>query len=240
MVTHRIPVDRADWERSWGLLSDPHGNPFGLLTALQMLEENGAERFFCLGDVVGYMPFAHETLQLLRANRVACISGNHDAMVTGKLPLDVARDEVYGIAKTRATLDERELAEIGSWPQQMTLMGPDGRSVHLVHGGISDCWAEYVYPDSDLTAYASSGHHFVFVGHTHRPFIAKAGKCTVVNVGSCGLPRDIGDCVSGALFSPSSGAVRLLRRRFDTAALLEKAAKPSVIHPSVIACFQRR
>ena len=240
MVTQCIFVGQADWERPWGLLSDPHGNPYGLLKALRMLEDNGAERIFCLGDVVGYMPFARETLELLRDYRVTCIAGNHDAMLTGELPLDEARDKVYGIAKTRDALDEREFAEVRSWPRQMTFLGPDGHSVLLIHGGISDCWAEYVYPDSDLAAYASSGHRFVFVGHTHRPFIARAGECTVVNVGSCGLPRDIGDSATAVLFTPSRGGVRHLRGRFDTATLVDRAEKVFGLHPSVIACLQRR
>ena len=61
-----------------GLISDIHGNLSALEAVLADMEENGAERVICLGDVVGYGPFPGECLDLVRRCG-AVLMGNHEA-----------------------------------------------------------------------------------------------------------------------------------------------------------------
>ena len=110
----------------------------------------------------------------------------------------------------------------------------------MVHGGIRDPLTEYVHADTDLGNYFDCEFSTVFVGHTHRPFVRLAGATKVVNVGSCGLPRDIGNWSASVIYEPWSNAVTMIRTQFDAEAVIDRASKEAVIHPSVIACLRRR
>jgi predicted phosphodiesterase len=108
----------------------------------------------------------------------------------------------------------------------------------MVHGSPWDPLQGYIYPDADLSPFRALPYDFVFMGNTHRPFIKKLGKITVVNVGSCGLPRDRGDLASCAVFDAGSGRCSVHRIAFDPSAVL--AQQPSFLHRSVRDCFSRR
>src|SRR5580700_4170582 len=60
-----------------GLISDIHGNLAALTSVIADMEENGAERVICLGDVVGYGPYPGECLDLVRRCG-AVLMGNHE------------------------------------------------------------------------------------------------------------------------------------------------------------------
>ncbi|MFQ5730094.1 MAG: metallophosphoesterase family protein, partial [Waddliaceae bacterium] len=94
------------------------------------------------------------------------------------------------------------------------------------------------YPDSDLARFYTLGVDAVFMGHTHRPFINTVGKTLVVNVGSCGLPRDHGELSSCAVFDTDSGECRILRIPFDAQSVLRTVPRP--VHPAVISSFARK
>lgn len=79
------------------VLSDIHANYLALTAVLAHAEKRSAERFWFLGDVVGYGPQPVECIDWLRQN-VALddwVLGNHDAMLVG---LDV-RDHWHGPAQ---------------------------------------------------------------------------------------------------------------------------------------------
>jgi hypothetical protein len=96
-----------------------------------------------------------------------------------------------------------------------------------------------VYPDADLRPLERLGTGAVFLGQTHRPFIGRSGETLVVNVGSCGLPRDCGDLGSACVFDDLTGVARIIR--FDireaTRAALRRCGP---VAPQVMAVFARR
>ena len=59
-----------------GIVSDPHGNSYGLQAALSALDGEGVDQIVCAGDVIGYYPFVNETITLLRDRGVPCIAGD--------------------------------------------------------------------------------------------------------------------------------------------------------------------
>jgi len=61
-----------------------------------------------------------------------------------------------------------------------------------MHGSPTNPVFGYVYPDTDLSSLGLQPDVTVVLGNTHRPFIRRHGDATVVNIGSCGLPRDCG------------------------------------------------
>src|SRR5262249_41499128 len=112
----------------------------------------------------------------------------------------------------------------------------------LVHGSPDDHVWGYVYPDTDLAGFASDpslAGAYVFMGNTHRPFVKKVGATTFVNVGSCGLPRDVGHLGACCVLDDRTGRVRLIRFdiRAETAAAL---ARCGPVHARVLALLDRQ
>ncbi len=64
-----------------GILSDIHGNLPGLEACLARLEELGAERILCTGDLVQYGPFPAEVVDLIERSGVETVQGNCDRAV---------------------------------------------------------------------------------------------------------------------------------------------------------------
>lgn len=216
-----------------GILSDAHGNIAAFRSAIGHLERLGAREFLFLGDSLGYIPSVAVTQELLdMGDRVNCILGNHERKVLGQ-GVDAAREPLYQHQAIRERLSPELCAFVRTWPtHQRRTFGPS--SVLFVHGSPLDYSEEYVYPDSDLERFAVR-EDFVFMGHTHYPFIRKRGGTTFVNVGSCGLPRDDGRYGSCAAFDPETGTASIHRYAI---ALPETAA--GELHSSVLQLFSRR
>jgi len=220
-----------------GILSDAHGNTDAFKLAISHLRKLGASRFIFLGDAVGYIPCSGVLTELIKIkDEVICIQGNHEIMLTNKC-WNPERDKIYNLRKTSTLLSEVETNYIKSWPiMHKESYGID--SALFIHGGLYDFTNEYVYPNSDLSKYEVT-ETFVFMGHTHYPFVKKTGNTIFVNVGSCGLPRDIGNLGSFATFNPEIGEVLLYR--FDISSAIQNISESNMkIHESVLALFNRQ
>ena len=220
-----------------GFVSDAHGNPEGLGRCLRALRASGAETIYFLGDAVGYMPEENAVMALLFAENALCIRGNHEEMLLGSLEVTAAREQVYKLADARARIAPEFRAAIESWPLTREL-DVEGARFLLVHGSPSDPVGGYVYPDSDLGPFRDLPYAAVLMGQTHRPFVSSSGDVTVVNIGSSGMPRDVGNLASCATYDTAAGAWEILRIDFDAGALLSRFGDR--IDPSVAACLQRQ
>jgi predicted phosphodiesterase len=219
-----------------GLVSDAHGNADALEKCLDVIEREGARKTYFLGDAVGYFPEENAVLDLLRSRGAICLRGNHEAMLLGKLTIPEPRDTVYRLAEASARVQDRHRAWMQEWPDRLELT-LDGRRVLLVHGSPANPIQGYLYPDSDLTALRTLPFELVAMGHTHRPFLARAGPVTVLNVGSSGMPRDVGNLASCALYDTATGAAEILRVAFDTSGLVMRW--DGLIDPCAAGCLRR-
>jgi putative phosphoesterase len=220
-----------------GVLSDAHGNTEAFRLAISHLRKLGASRFIFLGDAVGYIPSNGVLTELIRIKEeVICIQGNHEIMLTNT-SWNPEQDKIYNFRNTLKFLSDVETDYIKSWPiMHKESYGID--SALFIHGGLCDFTNEYVYPNSDLSKYEVT-ETFVFMGHTHYPFVRKTGNTTFVNVGSCGLPRDIGNLGSFATFNPEMGEVILYR--FDISSAIQNIRESNMkIHESVLGLFKRQ
>jgi predicted phosphodiesterase len=62
---------------------DIHGNVHALERCLAHLEEIRADRAYCLGDLVGWLPFGDRSLSRMRQLDIPTVAGNHDLLVAG-------------------------------------------------------------------------------------------------------------------------------------------------------------
>ena len=83
-----------------GVLSDAHGNIFGLNECLDVLKLNKVDKYIYLGYAVGYMTKVHEVISTLINVKAICVRGNHEEMLLGNLKIDKKKDEIYRIFNT--------------------------------------------------------------------------------------------------------------------------------------------
>jgi len=218
-----------------GVLSDAHGNVAGFDLAIAVLRGLGATEFIFLGDAVGYIPGIAVVERLAEGHRdFRCILGNHEEMlISGEI--SPQKDRVYQLSRVRREISAANLKALAQWPRSLELDFAAGRCL-FVHGSPNEPTNGYVYPDTELSVFNVSAD-YVFMGHSHRPFIRRHGGVVYVNVGSCGLPRDDGRYGAAALFDESSGRVHIVRfnieNSFNSLVLDE-------VHSSVQSLFNRR
>ena len=213
----------------YAVISDIHGN-FEALEAVLWDVPDGAERIYCLGDVIGYGASPNECCGLVREREIPLISGNHDLAVAN-VSMDLAWFNPIAAAAiewTREQLTEENANFLGTRPRTM-----QGEGTLFVHGSVRDP-DEYIlnravarenlkvlkkkYPDVRVC----------FFGHTHVKAVAPApdnassdyldlttGGPYLVNPGSVGQPRDGDTFASYILAENTSDKVRVAYRSVE-------------------------
>jgi predicted phosphodiesterase len=196
---------------NYAILSDVHANETALRTVLTDAQDFGADRVFCLGDVLGYGPDPVSALELVHDRAHVCLLGNHDAAVCGAMPMD---DFTPVAAAAVATHTSRLSSKAMAWLRTLPSVC-EGPGFACAHGDFSDPAAfNYILdPEDAMPSWEARDEQLLFVGHTHQPgiyvlgasgephrlepmdFVVEDGKRYIVNVGSVGYPRS-GACRS--------------------------------------------
>ena len=212
-----------------GLISDAHANVYGLHAALDALKRQSPEWIIFAGDAVGYYPFVNQTIDLLRAEDITCIKGNHDAMLLGEIPVNAERRQQYHLDETAAAIEAHHLDWLRALPAHLQLE-IDGKTLAVYHGSPWEPLTGYIYPDhDDFPQFRSVEADFVVLGHTHWQMIHQVGGLKIVNPGSCGQPRDYQPGAAFALLDTGSGDVQLKRVRYDLRPIMEAVSDPALI-----------
>lgn len=206
------------------LLSDIHGN----IDALMALEEDLRRReerpdlVLVLGDLVDYGAAPGEVITWVRSHADHVVRGNHDhAMATGADCQSSPAFKEMSVATReflRPRLEPTALAFLKALPTRLSV-SIDGRKAWLVHATPRNPLFEYLGPDAPDEAWAAAlgtlaeDSEYVFLGHTHLPFVKRIGNTTVINPGSLGQPKD-GD-PRGCYAVVDEGRVDLRRVSYD-------------------------
>lgn len=208
------------------VFSDVHGNDLALDAVLHAATADGAEAFWCLGDVVAHGPRPVEAVARLRGMEdLLCVRGNTDRYVlTGDVsgmipPIDRPTDrEGFGVladaresfAWTRGCLvGSRDVEWLAALPLEQRVTLPDGSRVLLVHASPGrDDGPGLVLNESDISLAALGFVHqeadLVLVGHTHLPGERRLPGCHVFNPGPVSLPRRSDDQARWALLTATT------------------------------------
>lgn len=182
------------------ILSDIHGNLPALEAVLADIRQQHVDSIYCLGDLVGYAPFANEVTERIRAERIPTIMGNYDdgvgfdrdecgcayreedERVRGQQSLEWTKARVT--AENKAFL--RTLV-----PEIRTEI--DGKRLLLVHGSPRKM-NEYLFEERPVSSFqrlaAAANADVIVFGHTHKPYTKLIDGVWFVNVGSVGKPKD--------------------------------------------------
>jgi diadenosine tetraphosphatase ApaH/serine/threonine PP2A family protein phosphatase len=149
----------------YAILSDIHSNLEALTAVLEALAKERIDRYFCLGDIIGYGADPSACLERVQKLRAVIIGGNHDLACIGKLDVNWFNDAARaGVLWTRNQLSIADLAALREFPL-MTIMDP----FTLVHGTLRhpqrfDYLVDAAQAVDTLTTCRTL---FCLVGHTH-------------------------------------------------------------------------
>lgn len=228
------------------VLSDIHGNHLALKLVLDEARILGIERLFILGDIVGYYYHPDIVIQLLEDWHKEVIQGNHEAMLKeaeGNTSVADAIRKKYGSGIDFAfdKLNKNLIDELVGLPSCKTIH-IEGVRFELCHGSPweRDC---YIYPDSEkdvLDKCAISGAGFVFMGHTHRPFVYQKDNTAAVNVGAVGQARDRGGMASWVVVNTVNRTLIFKNTLYDPSSIIEEVKKTDPHLPYLHQVLMRR
>jgi protein phosphatase len=172
------------------IVSDIHAN----LAAIEALPEENYDQLWCLGDLVDYGPRPHETIRWAMTHARAIVRGNHDHAVGFAVAPECSAPYQMLASTTRRYTHEvcakNDFEFLRELPLRKEIM--IGRTrFHLVHAVPTDPLFGYLAEESEdwLREVERINADFLFVGHSHKPFIRQIDQCTIVNPGSIGQPK---------------------------------------------------
>jgi predicted phosphodiesterase len=198
-----------------GLISDIHGNLAALKAVIKDMEDTGAERMICLGDVVGYGPFPGECLDLVRSCGAVLMGNHEEALLFGAENFNPRAKRAIDWTREHLKTAGDEEARQNRWQilQNLQMHAQDG-DFFFTHASPRQPTREYVMPrdianPAKMLEIFSLIAHVGFVGHTHIPgifledlsftphddlwgssYFITPGEKALVNIGSVGQPRD--------------------------------------------------
>ncbi|HYQ88777.1 MAG TPA: metallophosphoesterase family protein [Candidatus Binatia bacterium] len=219
------------------LLSDVHANLEALQAVLKVVDERGADRILCLGDVVGYGASPNECLNLIRERSHMVLLGNHDSAASGGG--EAARFNPN--AKAAALWTARVLTpQNRDFLRGLSLSRPIAPYLYVHASPAAPRDWEYIFDRFDAEPqFQFFTEHACFIGHTHQPaiFERSSSGCVslpptqlrfdpvhryIVNVGSVGQPRDRDPRACFVVLNEPDGKIEFVRVPYDIEAAQEK------------------
>jgi len=214
-----------------GIVSDIHGNLESLKAVMSFFDSAKVDKVLCLGDMVGYFHQSLEVLDLMMEGDIQAIKGNHEVLLLDMLDKESRPSPVYNLEDVAENISDRQVEWIRKLPDSLrikygkTLLG-------LFHGSIEDPANGYVYEDKyDFSKLADMEFNVLLLGHTHRQMHKVIDReRTVLNPGSCGLPRG-GDWKAECLVvevNSMGNSVSFQKVEYDAVSFLKEAKKKGV------------
>src|SRR6201747_1407111 len=94
-----------------GILSDIHANYEALSAVVEAFKREEIDKYYCLGDTVGYGGSPNECADLVRGLVEATILGNHDAAVAGRMDYSYYYEAARHALDTHASMLTRDNME---------------------------------------------------------------------------------------------------------------------------------
>jgi diadenosine tetraphosphatase ApaH/serine/threonine PP2A family protein phosphatase len=217
-----------------GIFSDVHANIEALSAVMEGFRHERLDKYFCLGDVVGYGASPNECCDIVRRMAEVTILGNHDAAVAGRMDYSYYYEAARHALDTHAAMLTRENMEwLKTLPYKHRV---EGTGVDLCHGSPLRLEEfEYIFAPEQARECLSIWdelNDLTLIGHSHlckvfalRPgsvrelppqsFQLEEGVKYIVSVGSVGQPRDYDNRASYTVFDSEKRTFDFLRVEYD-------------------------
>ncbi|WP_094226600.1 metallophosphoesterase family protein [Methanolobus psychrotolerans] len=209
------------------IISDIHGNKEALDAVMTVPHDD----VICLGDLVDYGPSPGECIDLLREQDIPTLRGNHDNAVAFGMECGCGYEYKHLSLATRDytvnILNDIQIDFLRKLPMNIERT-ENGKKLYFTHGSPLSFY-DYIKPDTPeetIMEYIKGvDAEFIFIGHSHLPFVHKVEGVTLVNPGSVGQPRDGDVHASCAVFDTATLQIELIRVEYDMEMVFEKIRK---------------
>jgi diadenosine tetraphosphatase ApaH/serine/threonine PP2A family protein phosphatase len=217
-----------------GIFSDVHANIEALTAVMEGFRHERVDKYFCLGDVVGYGASPNECCDIVRDVAEVTILGNHDAAVAGRMDYSYYYEAARHALDTHASILTRENMEWLKGLPYKYRVGDTGAD--LCHGSPLRLEEfEYIFAPEQARECLSIWddlNHITLIGHSHlcKVFALKPGMVRelppqtfeledgikyIVSVGSVGQPRDYDNRASYTIFDSELRRFEFHRVEYD-------------------------
>ncbi|QBD79119.1 metallophosphoesterase [Ktedonosporobacter rubrisoli] len=177
------------------VISDIHGNQLALDAVLQDLQQQApVDRLVISGDLCLNGPRPAEVLATIQQLRCPVIQGNVDKEIVTGAPHKGAKKR-HTIAWTREQIGPEGIAYLAALPYTHLVTNPYGRDLLVVHANPLN-QEQAIFPTSPnsllehLLKEIKPTIGAMAFGHLHIAYTRRWRHILLVDVGSCGLPRD--------------------------------------------------
>lgn len=182
----------------FAVIGDIHGNKYALESVLKDIDSKNIDFIVSTGDLVGYMPYPNEVIELIRKNRVVVVQGNHDRAIAeckkiSTNEIEKMTDEDIQKKASRAftnwVLTDENRTYLKNLTSKLSLE-VEGVKVVIVHGSPMSI-DEYLYEDEEKLSKLTEVIHedVIICGHTHVPYSLTVKDKVFINAGSVGKPK---------------------------------------------------
>lgn len=212
----------------YGIFADVHSNLEALEAVIMALEKEGVEKYFCVGDIVGYAANPRECIQTIQALDCVTICGNHDWAAVGLY--DYSNFNIFAKAAVEWTKNQLDATD-KDYLSNLPLTYADG-TITMVHGSLENPGQfEYIFDAScAFRTLQLCQTNVCFVGHTHLPAEHTRGTKRLINVGSVGQPRDGNPRAAYCVYDVDTGVVRIKRVEYNVQAAIRKILDAGLPH----------
>jgi diadenosine tetraphosphatase ApaH/serine/threonine PP2A family protein phosphatase len=219
------------------VLSDIHANLEALEAVLADATAQGAEAYWCLGDIVGYGADPDAVVERVRGLGGRVVAGNHDWAACGLVSTRQFNRQAAAAAQwTAETMRPENL----DWLKTLPLVERVDGTL-LVHATPSEpaAWHYCMIVEDALDEMDTYREGLCLIGHSHVPgaferhddevrytraeeMVLREGRQYLVNVGSVGQPRDGDKRAAWLMFDTEERRLRHVRVAYDIAGAQKK------------------
>ena len=184
------------------IISDIHGNLEALKATMKDIEKKGAEKIFCLGDIVGKGIHPTECLEIIREKCEVILRGNNDRFCSEEYENfnEISEIDKKRIIWNQSLISKSDRAFIYNLPFSYEFY-MSGSLVRIFHSS--------PYKDNDVIinedkiqskiqmfmpsekTISNKKADVVIYGHIHHPYLDKIYNRTLINTGSVGNSYDL-------------------------------------------------
>lgn len=177
------------------IISDIHGNLTAFQAVLQDLGQQApVDQLIVAGDLCLNGPYPREALERVQALGCPVIQGNTDLEIVTQAPQKGEKKRTT-VGWTREQIGADGIAYLESLPFSHHIANPQGSDLLIVHANPLNL-EDAIFPNSSDTALqhllggVDTGVGVLAFGHLHIAYTRHWQHLLLVDVGSCGLPRD--------------------------------------------------
>jgi predicted phosphodiesterase len=211
------------------IISDIHGNQIALEAVLEDFHrQHPVDQLVIAGDLCLNGPCPREVLEIVQGLNCVVLQGNVDFEVVTQAP-DKGAKKRNTAAWTREQIGQAGIDYLASLPFSDRIENSQGTDLLVVHANPLNL-EDAIFPnapDSTLEHFLGGlddGIGAIAFGHLHIAYTRKWRQFFLVDVGSCGLPRDEDLRASYAILSwqARSWVAEIRRVAYDVQALVKQ------------------